>query len=168
MQMTRRGHCALWHDHPVRLADRRLIAIAALAAILVLAVAMGASASSPVKITNCNTAASRPKLLTLTCGDGNTVLKGLRWSTFGGNSAQASGTFVTNTCEPNCAAGKDVSYPVTAMASAPRNCGLGIRVYDRLTLTFTGRAPKSSASLKRWTLGCPYFPSLPSPTSVRG
>jgi hypothetical protein len=126
-----------------------------LAAALVLSAAMAASASSPLKITDCNTAASRPKLLTLTCADANTVLKGLRWSSFGGRSAQASGTFVMNTCEPNCAAGKDVSYPVIAKASEPRTCKKGIRVYNKLTLTFTGRAPKASASLKRWTLGCP-------------
>jgi hypothetical protein len=136
-----------------------------LAAALVLSAAIAASASSPLQITNCLRAASRPKLLTLTCADGNTVLKGLRWSSFGGKSAQASGTLVTNTCEPNCAAGKNVSYPVTATASEPRSCERGIRVYNKLTLTFTGRAPKSSASLKRWTLGCPF---VPSPATVRG
>jgi len=116
---------------------------------------MAATASSPVKITDCNIAASRPKLLTLTCGDGNTALQGLRWSSFGGQIAHASGKLVMNTCEPNCAAGKDVSYPVSAKASEPRNCRKGVRVYNRLTLTFTGRAPKRSASLERWTLGCP-------------
>jgi hypothetical protein len=125
------------------------------AAVLIAAFAMSASAASTVKITNCNTAASRPKLLTLTCGDGNTVLKGLKWSSFGGSSAQAKGTFVTNTCEPNCAAGKDVSYPVSVKATSLKTCKGALRVYNKLTLQFTGRTPKSSSSLKRWTLGCP-------------
>ena len=75
------------------------------AAALIATFAIGASAAAPLKITNCNRAASQPKLLTLTCGDGNTVVKGLSWSAFGGTTAQAKGTFVTNTCEPNCAAG---------------------------------------------------------------
>jgi hypothetical protein len=132
-----------------------LLASATLVAAIVVFGAISASAAAPVKITNCNAAASRPKLLTLTCGDGNTVLKGLSWSTFGGSSAQAKGTFVINTCEPDCAAGKDVSYPVTAKATSPRTCKKGVRVYNKLTLQFTGRAPKSASSLKNWTPGCP-------------
>jgi hypothetical protein len=132
-----------------------LLASATLVAAIVVFGAISASAASPLKITNCNTAASRPRLLTLTCGDGNTVLKGLSWSTFGGSSAQAKGTFVMNTCEPDCAAGKDVSYPVTVKATSPRTCKKGVRVYNKLTIQFTGRAPKSSSSLKNWTPGCP-------------
>jgi hypothetical protein len=140
----------------MRLPKHHLLASAMLAAaVLVAAFAMSASAASPLKITNCNTASSRPKLLTLACGDGNTVLKGLSWSSFGGSTAQAKGTFVINLCEPNCAAGKDASYPVTAKASGQRSCKKGLRVYRKRTLQFTGRAPKSASSLKRWTLGCP-------------
>jgi hypothetical protein len=116
---------------------------------------MAASAASTVKITNCVKASAQPKNLTLTCGDGNTVLSGLRWSSFGGPSAQARGTFETNTCEPNCAAGKVVRYPVAVSATAVRKCKGGLRVYNKLTLRFTGRAPTSSKSFKRWSLGCP-------------
>jgi hypothetical protein len=140
----------------MRIHNRFFLASVILAvAVLVAAFAISAFAASPLKITNCNTAASRPKLLTLTCGDGNTVLKGLSWSTFGGSSAQAKGTFVMNTCEPDCAAGRDVSFPVTVKATSPRTCKIGVRVYNKLTLRFTGRAPKSAGSLKNWTLGCP-------------
>ena len=139
----------------MRYLNGRLLASAMLAAAILASGVMAASAASPaVMITNCNTAASRPKLLTLTCGDGNTVLKGLTWSSFGGTSAQAKGTFVTNTCEPNCAAGKDVSYPVTAKAMSPRACKGGLRVYDKLAIKFTGRAPGSGIP-RNWKLGCP-------------
>jgi hypothetical protein len=134
---------------------KHLLASLALAAAIVAAGAIAASAASPLKITNCFHASSSPKSVTLTCGDGNTVLKGLKWSGFGGASAQAKGMFVMNTCEPDCAAGKDVSYPVTVKATSPRTCKQGVRVYNKLTLKFTGRAPKSSSTLKRWTLGCP-------------
>jgi hypothetical protein len=116
---------------------------------------MGASAASPLKITNCVKASSRPQTLTLTCGDGNTVLSKLRWSSFGGTSARAHGTFETNTCSPNCAQGKVVRYPVAVRASNPRSCKAGLRVYNKVTLQFTGRSPSSSGDLKRWTLGCP-------------
>jgi hypothetical protein len=93
--------------------------------------------------------------VTLACGDGNTVLSGLRWSSFGGAGARAKGTLEMNTCTPNCAQGKVVRYPVTVKAAAPRSCKGGLRVYNKLTLQFTGRVPSSSNGLKRWTLGCP-------------
>jgi len=135
--------------------SRHFLASAMLASTLVASGAMTASAAAPVKITNCVKASSRPSVLTLTCGDGNTVLRGLRWSSFGGASAQARGTLEMNTCSPNCAQGGVVSYPVVVKANAPRTCKAGLRVYDKVTLQFTGRAPSSASGLKRWTLGCP-------------
>jgi hypothetical protein len=132
----------------------RLLASCLLAAAITLAaLVMSAAAAAPLKITNCNRAASRPKLVTLTCGDGNTVLKGLSWSSFGAATAQAKGTFVTNTCKPNCAEGKDVSYPVRVNVSASKKCK-GVRVYERVALTFTGRKP-GPAIPRNWKLGCP-------------
>ncbi len=129
--------------------------VAAVAVALVSLGVMVASAAPAVKITNCNSASSHPKALTLTCGDGNTVLSKLRWSSFGGVSAQASGTFEMNTCTPNCAGGKVVRYPVAVKASNIRKCKAGLRVYNKLSLKFTARAPKSASGLKNWTLGCP-------------
>jgi hypothetical protein len=126
-----------------------------LAAVLIAAFSMSAFAASPVKITNCVKASSRPRQFTLTCGDGNTVVKGLTWSSFGGPTARAKGTFVTNTCEPNCAEGKDVSYPVSVKATSPKACKGGLRVYSKLALVFTARTPLSISRYKNWTLGCP-------------
>jgi hypothetical protein len=139
----------------MRLANRRLLMSAMLAGALVALVAIGASAASPVKITDCITASSRPKTLTLTCGDGNTVLSKLRWSSFGGKSARASGELEMNTCSPDCAGGKVVRYPVSVNAKNIRSCKAGLRVYNKLTLQFTGRVPSSTSALKRWMLGCP-------------
>ncbi|HEY4918174.1 MAG TPA: hypothetical protein VIH92_14780 [Solirubrobacteraceae bacterium] len=124
-------------------------------AVLVVALAVAASAASPLKITNCNRAASSPKLLTLTCGDANMALNGMSWSSFGGAVAQGRGTFVANTCEPNCAAGKDVSYPVKVKATGVLRCKHGLRVYGRLALQFTGRAPGPGVP-RNWKLACPY------------
>lgn len=136
-------------------AARTLLAGILLTAALPSGAAVASSAPRPLKITNCNSAVSRPKLLTLTCGDGNTVLKGLRWSSFGENAAKATGTFETNTCMPNCARGKTVSYPVSVKASSPRACKKGLRVYNKLVLTFTAHRPTNGGSLSHWTLGCP-------------
>jgi hypothetical protein len=143
-------------DHAVVSRYRKQILTVAVLAIALLSLSvMVASAAPAVKITNCVTASSRPKLLTLACGDGNTVLSKLRWSSFGSASARATGTLEMNTCSPNCAGGKVVHYPVAVMAGSIRKCKAGLRVYNKLSLRFTGRAPKSASGLKNWTLGCP-------------
>ena len=138
---------------PMKLRLPHIIASCLLAA-AISAFAISASAASSLKITNCIKSVSSPKQLTLTCGDGNTVLKGLTWTNFGKPTASAKGTFVINLCEPNCASGKDASYPVTVKATSAKKCKGG-SVYNRLTLTFTARKPKASNRLTSWTLGCP-------------
>jgi hypothetical protein len=140
----------------MRLLNRYVLASGLIVVALAAVIGTSASASSTIKITNCTKASSRPRTLTLTCADANTVLTGLRWSSFGGTSALATGTLETNTCTPNCASGKLVRYPVAVRANDPRACKAGLRVYDKVTLRFTGRAPSSTGSLKHWTLGCPY------------
>lgn len=134
---------------------RQILTIPALAMALISVGVIAASATTSVKITNCVSASSRPKSLTLACGDGNTVLSKLRWKSFGGTSAQATGMLEVNTCSPNCAGGKVVRYPVAVKADSIRKCKAGLRVYNKLTLRFTGRSPSSASTLKRWTLGCP-------------
>lgn len=139
----------------MRFVGRYLLASTAIMGVVLVLGASATSAASGVKITNCIKVSTRPKMLTLTCGDGNTVLNGLRWSSFGGRSARANGTFETNTCTPNCAQGKVVHYRVSVNANSPRNCKARLRVYNKLTLRFIGRSPSSASSLERWTLGCP-------------
>ncbi len=140
----------------MNLRKHHLLASALLAAALVIAAfAMSATAASPLKITNCNKAQTRPKLLTLTCGDGNTALKSMSWSSFGGASAVGKGTFITNTCKPNCAAGKDVSYPVQVTATGSKKCKGGVGVYGKLALTFTGAKKPGPGVPRKWTFFCP-------------
>ncbi len=138
------------------LLNRYILAGGILGAVLIAGLGTSAAATSTVKIANCTSAASRPKTVTLTCADANSVLTGLLWSSFGGASALATGTHETNTCTPNCAGGKFVRYSVAVKANDPRACKAGLRVYSEVTLRFTGRAPSRAGSLKHWTLGCPY------------
>jgi hypothetical protein len=135
--------------------SRQFLVVTTLLAVMVAAGAVAASGAGAVKITNCNKASSRPKRVTLTCGDGNVALSGLRWSSFGGASASAVGTLEMNTCTPNCASGKVVRYPVNIKAYDTRSCKGSLKVYDKLTLKFTARKPSSAGNLTRWTLGCP-------------
>jgi hypothetical protein len=138
----------------MRARNRQFLVLMTPVAAMIVAGAV-ASGAGTVKITNCNQAGTRPKQVTLTCGDGNTALSGLRWSSFGGASAGAAGTFEMNTCTPNCAEGKVVRYPVSVKAYDPRSCKKGLKVYNKLTLKFTARKPSSAGNLTRWTLGCP-------------
>jgi hypothetical protein len=124
------------------------------AAIAIAVFAMSASAASPLKITNCNKAASSPKLLTLTCGDGNTVLKGMTWSNFGDAKASGKGTFTSNTCNPNCAEGKNVSYPVSIKAEGSKKCK-GATVYAKLSLTYPGARKPPPSEPRKWFFRCP-------------
>lgn len=121
---------------------------------LVAVFALSAFAATPMKITNCSAAVSRPKAIVLTCADANTSLKGLSWSSFGGSTAQGKGTFVTNNCEPNCASGKNLSYAAKVKATGSVSCKKGLKVYGKLTLQFTGKAPGPSVP-RTWKLGCP-------------
>jgi hypothetical protein len=125
------------------------------AAIVIAALAMSASASTPLKITNCNKAQSKPKTVVLTCGDANTALKNISWTSFGGATAAGKGTFVTNTCEPNCASGKNVSYAVTVKATGSKKCKGGVSVYGKLALTFTGTKKPGKNIPRSWTGLCP-------------
>jgi hypothetical protein len=140
----------------MRLLNRYVLTGGLLVVVLAAVVGTSASATSTVKITNCTSASSRPKTVTLTCGDGNTLLTGLRWSSFGGASALATGTLQTDTCTPNCAGGKVVRYPVAVRTNGARTCKAGLRVYGKVTLRFAGHTPSSTRHLTHWTLGCPY------------
>lgn len=136
----------------MRIHTRPLLVVTALASTIAATAAM---AATPVKINNCVKAVSRPRRMTLACGDGNTALSGLKWSSFGGAIAKGKGTLETNTCTPNCAEGKTVRYAVTVKATKPRTCKRGTRVYNKLALQFTGAKPSYASSVKNWTPGCP-------------
>lgn len=130
-----------------------LITGALLILALIAAFAIPASAASPLKVTNCSKAQSKPKTVVLACGDGNTALKNLSWSSFGGATAKGKGTLVTNLCEPNCATGKNVSYPVSIVGTGSKKCK-GTGVYVKFTFTYTGKKPPASVP-RKWFFTCP-------------
>jgi hypothetical protein len=125
------------------------------AALAFAAIAITASAAAPLKITNCTTASSRPKTLTLACADANTVLKSLSWSSFGGATAVAKGTLVVNSCEPNCAAGKALNFAVNVKATTAKRCKGTLRVYEKLTITYRTTSKPGLGVPTKYKLGCP-------------
>jgi hypothetical protein len=98
----------------------------------------------------------RPPSIIVACGDGNILLIHLKWTSFGGATANASGDYSANDCKPYCAAGKFHSYPVRVVLSKAMLCKDHHNDYQLASLTFTGARPsgQKSASAKV-ALSCP-------------
>jgi hypothetical protein len=62
----------------------------------------------------------RPKSIIIACGDGNTLLKDLKWASWGQTAAAATGVDTWNKCVPDCASSKTwESIPVTVTLTHP-------------------------------------------------
>ena len=134
----------------------RTVARLLLALSLPLGVAGVLAASSPVgataavhtattpRILNCqHQAVTRPASFIISCADANSYLQQMTWKSWGAKSARASGKYTMNSCTPNCAAGKFVSYPATVTLSAPKTVA-GKRWFTILHVSYvTGTTTKS-------------------------
>ena len=96
----------------------------------------------------CTTPSYKPTQIVVTCADANTVLRGISWKSYGGDTASGSGTANVNACDPNCAAGKFQTFPAAVKLSLPKDCRKDVRQFTHLVLTYTGAKPQgASASL---------------------
>ncbi|MBW5480976.1 hypothetical protein GPJ59_03485 [Streptomyces bambusae] len=98
----------------------------------------------PVVVVDCFGAPQvRPADYLLACGDGNNRLVGLRWDSWGGQTATASGTDMVNDCRPYCAAGRFRAYPVEVTLIAPQAWPErpGTQRYTSIRLVFPEEAP---------------------------
>ncbi|MFD3543169.1 hypothetical protein ACFWUQ_27240 [Streptomyces sp. NPDC058662] len=106
--------------------------------------AVPAPAPDPIVVVDCFAEAQvRPDEYLLACGDGNNRLVELRWSSWGPETATATGTDMVNDCSPNCAAGRFRAYPVTVTLSAPESWPdqPGTERYTMIRLVYTDTAP---------------------------
>jgi hypothetical protein len=136
--------------------NRRLSRIALLpVALLVILPAIALGSSHPVFVTStCTKEQYKPKSVVLTCGDGLTSLTKMTWSAWSRTSAHGAGTFQTNTCTPNCAAGKPVYVPVTVVLSKPKACkNQAHDTFTAVKLTFTATPPANTP--RSYTITCP-------------
>jgi hypothetical protein len=121
------------------------------------AAALASSGSSQVWVTNCTHESYKPATLILACGDGNSFLQNLSWSTWSTTHATGKGSFVEDSCTPNCASGKAEKFATTIALSKPKKCAKKPhRVFDDLSLTYTGKRPSHTPKTVNYTLGCPY------------
>jgi len=140
----------------MRLRGSRLrMALLALIAVII-GVSVATASGGARVVGNCTRSQVRPANIIVACADGNIALTRLRWSTFGGTVARASGQFSYNDCNPNCAAGHFHSVPATVVLSKPRRCPDGHRDYRLADTQFTSsRRPPSTLTAGTVTLSCP-------------
>ena len=94
----------------------------------------------PGQAYNPNVPSVRPSLV-LMFEDGSWVIKNLRWSSWGGATARATGISSSSDCKPNCAQGTRTNHPVSFVVSKPKHL-LGRTVYTCFQLT-DPKAPKT-------------------------
>lgn len=93
----------------------------------------------------------RPGQYTLSCADGNEMLEDLVWVDWGEPTASASGTLVTNTCEPTCAEGRLARRPVTVTAT-DLALGEGAATYRTLSVAHGADRPEGVPPTERFEL----------------
>lgn len=98
--------------------------------------------------------AVRPTSLLLVCSDGTAGLQNLTWSHWGHNitaggpgqtvpaaTATGTGEFFLNDCDPNCAQGRDQTYPVQVTLSVVYSSPYGGTYFGQASLTWPGNRP---------------------------
>ena len=95
---------------------------------------------------------ARPKKLNvLGCASVAVALQDMSWSSWGPQGADGSGTAVFKLCDPNCAAGSQLTEPVVVHAwnaQKPRSdaiCQLGLRIFGDMILAFPKDVPPPNA-----------------------
>jgi hypothetical protein len=86
---------------------------------------------------------TRPSSFILTCADANDALTALHWVSWADGQAFGTGIETVNTCAPDCADGKLVSYPalITLWRPEPLPGQPGVRYFTRITRIYPFNRP---------------------------
>jgi hypothetical protein len=137
---------------------RNALKLTVLIALLATPSIAAAAGSGRTLAINCGQEQFKPKKIVVACGEGGIWLSKLKWSSWNGSQASASGSYNANDCTPDCAAGHVHSYPVKVMLSKPKTCpSQTARAFKQAALTYTGTRPKGAPA--KLTFSCP--PVLP-------
>ncbi|WP_406431443.1 hypothetical protein OHB00_04460 [Streptomyces sp. NBC_00631] len=103
-----------------------------------------ASAQHPVLVDCLWHQRFRPTDFILACGDGNSLLTGMRWTQWNDRTAVAQGVNMVNDCKPYCAAGKFHKYSVTVRLDRPTAWTKhpNVQHFTRMNLTYSGARPE--------------------------
>lgn len=106
---------------------------------------------------DCTKPKVEPKRITLACGDGGILLKGLGWSDWNADKVKGRGKLLVDTCDPNCASGGFDKYEakVTLLNIKPTACGAGtVMMYNRAHVRFPRQNPPKPKGLRSFKLFC--------------
>jgi hypothetical protein len=116
-----------------------------------LAAMASTSSSTPSVLTCAGKKAIKPTSYVIACADGNSELTSIKWTSWGTNTATGTATFHTNTCTPNCVAGKFVDYKATVTFSKPTKASSGL-LFSKISYTYA-KPTTTSQSLPLTALG---------------
>ena len=102
-----------------------------------------------------NVPSVRPSLVVM-FQDGSWVIEKLRWSSWGGSVARATGISSASNCQPNCAQGRRTRDPVQFVVSQPRHL-FGRTVYACYQLTDPKAPPTDQHDCLKRTRGSQYY-----------
>jgi len=103
------------------------------------------ASSHPVVLVNCNgSGLVKPATYDVGCMPSQQLVSGLTWTSWK-STAYGSGTLKVNNCNPSCANGHYVKYPILVVLwkAAPWPHHTGSQYFSRLTWIFTGKHPSS-------------------------
>lgn len=134
---------------------RALRMIVLVAVVAMPAYALGSTSHLQVWVANCNQEQYKPARLVITCGDGGTFLKNLKWRHWSATKATGTGIEWVNKCTPDCAAGHYSKTRAAVTLTTPKRCRKQKHmVFDRLTMRFQGVTGPHATETD--TLGCPF------------
>ena len=116
--------------------------------------ALAAGSSSQPQAINCQSLKFKPSKVTLSCGDGNTWLAKLKWSSWSKTQAVATGNYTANDCTPDCVAGHTHSVAIKVTLSNAKMCPNQVNpAFKQAVISYKGTRPKG-APLK-FSFKCP-------------
>jgi len=91
-------------------------------------------------VVSCTNAMQTKPAIITPSADGAVYIRALTWSAWGGATAVGSGTLERDNCQPSCANGTDVPYPVTVTLSDLTPYGDGEMAYAIMTISAPGNS----------------------------
>jgi len=91
-------------------------------------------------VVSCTNAMQTKPAIITPSADGAVYVRALTWSDWGGATAVGSGTLERDNCQPSCANGTDVPYPVTVTLSDLTPYGDGEMAYAIMTISAPGNS----------------------------
>jgi len=106
---------------------------------------------------HCGASKYRPRTIVMACGDAGFIIEHITWQRWRRKGARGSGTGVTKTCDPFCAAGGIEKNPIAVWLWRPVRCKDNGRLqFTRLRYVFGGAGPSIGPRSDKQRFGCGF------------